>query len=378
MHICYITAEYPILNLAHGGIGSFIKTLSVELVKKKINVSILRISDINSYKIINDNGISVHLIPRSKMPLSFILNSYRINKYLKKIHLKNKVHIVETAELGLAFVKKRKGIKYIIRMHGGHHYFALAEKRKLEWRKVWQEKKSFKKADYILAVSEYVKETTRNLLNLGNQEIQVIYNPIDTVKFYRADNKKVIKHTIFFAGSIVEKKGIKQLIESIKYLVEDYPNCKLIVAGKDSFIPGTNKLYRPILLKNISENILTHIEFLGAIPNSDIPKWIEKANVCCYPSHMEAMPIAWLEVLSMGKIFIGSNLGPAKEAIKDGETGLLINPFKPKEIAEKIKWVFENEGKSKEIGDNARKEIIKRFNINSLVDENILFYKSKI
>ena len=49
-------------------------------------------------------------------------------------------------------MNKIKGIKYIIRMHGGHHFFAKAENRPTEWKKVWQEKRSFKNADAILNI----------------------------------------------------------------------------------------------------------------------------------------------------------------------------------------------------------------------------------
>ena len=101
-------------------------------------------------------------------------------------------------------------------------------------------------------------------------------------------------------------------------------------------VPGTKEPYKPILEKSISDKIRPHISFLGLVPNNEIPNHIEKAQICCYPSHMEAMPLAWLEVLAMGKVFLGSNTGPGPEAVLDNVTGFLINPHHPKEIADKI------------------------------------------
>lgn len=376
MHICYITAEYPILKLPHGGIGTFVRNLGYELVKKKHKVSVIRISNLTKSQIIDDNGILVYIIPQSKLPLSFFSNSIRINKEIKKIHKITPIDVVETSELGLAFIKKIKPIKYVIRMHGGHHYFSLAEKRELEWRKVWQEKKSFYKADHIIAVSNYVGETTRELLKLGSREIKVIYNPIDVKRFYQSDINRAEKHTIFFAGTLIEKKGIRQLIESLEFLVDEYPNIQLKIAGRDSNVPGTNVPYRPILESFISKKIKDNITFLGVLPNFELPKYIESSNVCCYPSHMEAMPLAWLEVLAMGKVFIGSETGPGTEIIKDGETGVLCNPYEPKSIAEKIRWVFNNTELSNRIGNNARKDAEKRFNLEYIIDQNINHYKT--
>jgi glycosyltransferase involved in cell wall biosynthesis len=376
MHICFITAEYPIYDYAHGGIGTFIRNLGYKLVNHNHKVTIVRISPVEEYTITNDEGVEVHLLPESKLPFSFITNSFRINAVINKINKKSKIDIVETPELGLAFMKKIKNIKYIIRMNGGHHFFAKAENRPTEWKKVWQEKKSFKKADHVIAVSSYVAETTRELLNLGNIPINILYNPIDTNRFYQSDSNKVEKHTVFFAGTIIEKKGIRQLVQSLEYLIDDFPNIKLLIAGRDATIPGTNKPYKQVLDEAITDKIRPHIQFLGIIPNFDIPKYIEKANVCCYPSHMEAMPLAWLEVLAMGKIFIGSTTGPGPEAVHDGVTGFLVNPFNPEEISEKIRYVFNHSEESIAIGSKARQRVINEFDVSSLVNKNIEYYES--
>lgn len=375
MHICFITSEYPIKDLSHGGVGTFTRTLGYKLVENGISVSVIRLANVKKEELIIDNGVHVYLIPEiKKVPFKFIWISFRINKKIKNIHFTNPISIIETPELGLAFLKKIKGIQYSIRMHGGHNFFAKAENRETEWKKVWQEKQSFKKADHIIAVSKYVAETTRILLNLGDQKITIIHNPINTTRFYQSDNDKTEKYTIFFAGTIIEKKGIRQLIQSLEYLVDDFPDVKLIIAGRDATIPGTNKLYRPVLEKAISEKIKPHIQFLGIISNFDMPIYIEKSHLCCYPSHMEAMPIAWLEVLAMGKIFIGGNQGPAFEIIKDNVTGFLVNPFDPKEIAQKIKHIFDNDYESIKIGKEARNLVIDKFSMDKITNQNIEFY----
>lgn len=377
MHICYITAEYPIRNLPHGGVGTFTKNLSQKLVESSIAVSVIRLSKVIKSEVIDDNGVKVYLIPEAgKAPLRFLWNSVRISKAVAQIHRKQPISIVETPELGLAFLKKLRGVKYVIRMHGGHHFFAKAENRTAETRKVWQEKRSFAKADAIVAVSEYVAETTRTLLQLGDIKIVVIYNPVNTKRFFQSDSQRMEKHTIFFAGTIIEKKGIRQLIQSLEFLVDDYPDIKLKIAGRDSNISGTTKPYRPVLMQAISDKIRPHIEFLGTLLNTEIPEYIEKAQICCYPSHMEAMPLAWLEVLAMGKPFLGSHTGPGPEAVLDGETGYLTDPFDPKAIAEKIRFIFENYDTAIKIGVNARDRVIKKFDIAILVEKNVEFYKS--
>ena len=68
------------------------------------------------------------------------------------------------------FLKQKiKNIKYVIRLHGGHHFFAEAENRGINKWKGFQEKRSFKKADAFIAVSNYVKNHTATYLSYYNK-----------------------------------------------------------------------------------------------------------------------------------------------------------------------------------------------------------------
>lgn len=377
MHICFLTHEYPKKGFPHGGIGSFVKTIAQNLVKSGHQVSVVGINYLPYHEKEIEDEVVIYRLKRRKIKgLVWYFNSKAINNKISAIHTQQPIDIVESSELGLAHINKITGIKFIIRLHGGHHFFALAENRPTEWKKAWSEKKSYAKADHIIAVSQYVANVSSQLLKIKDKNIGVIYNPIDTKRFYQADVSKIEKHTIFFAGSIVEKKGIRQLIQSLEYLTDDFPDIKLIVAGKFGNVPGTNKPYKPILEAAITDKLRPYISFLGVVPNFEIPIHIEKAQICCYPSHMEAMPLAWLEVLAMGKVFLGSNTGPGPEAVVDNVTGFLVNPHHPKEIADKIRYIFENYDAAIKMASKARERILDEFDVDVLVDENIKFYKS--
>lgn len=377
MHICFITSEFPKTGFPHGGVGTFVATLAKALVLKGVRVSVIGLNYIPKNETEVIDGVQVYRVKAKKVKgLQWYYNTQPVAQKIKQVHEQFPIDFVETAEMGLAFLPKLKGVQYVIRMHGGHHFFAKAENRPAEWWKVFQEKRSFQKADRILAVSHYVAETTREMLQLGNRDIKVIYNPIDVQKFYLSDPNKVQPYTLFFAGTIIEKKGIRQLVQSLNYLVDDYPQVHLFIAGRDANLPGTTTPYRPILEQEINEKIKSHITFLGVVPNSEIKNHIEQAQICCYPSHMEAMPLAWLEVLAMGKTFIGGVTGPGPEAVLDGVTGLLANPHDPKDIAAKIKYLFEHPQKGMEMGFAARERVLKEFDINSIVLQNKLYFES--
>ncbi len=377
MHIAFLALDFPDQN-GGGGIGSFVKTLGAELVKIGHKVSVVAAQYRENTFVEEVEGMAVHRIKLTMLPIvGGFLNYHKINKAFADIHQEVPIDFVETSESQLAFVKKLDGVKYVIRMHGGHHYFAVAENRPFEKRKVYQEKKSLAKADYMLAVSDYVARKTKALLKL-KADAKVIYNPINTTAFNAANPAKAVQDRLLFIGSLVEKKGIRQLVLAMPKIILAVPDAELVVVGREGYIPGTDKKYMPVLKKAIPTEIKDKIHFTGPVSHSEIPKYIEEAELCVYPSHMEAMPMAWLEALAMGKPFVGSNTGPGPEAVKDGKTGLLCNPHNPDDIAEKVIWMLQNKEVAQKMGLAAREDVLQRFNIEKLVNENIAFYQNCI
>lgn len=374
MHICFLTHEYPLPGMIHGGVGSFIKTLGRKLVDSGHRVSVAG-TGFEDAAYVLDEGINVYTLKNSGWKFaSFIDNSRQLNFLLKKIHDTHPIHIVESPEYGLAFIKKQRKIKYFIRMHGGHHFFTIAEKRRREPWKVFQEKRSFTKADGVIAVSQYVADTTSLFLKIQS-EVQVIHNPVNLQFFPKADGKKVVKNQLLFVGTVCEKKGIRQLIQALPMVKEHFGDVQLKIVGRDWKFPKTGASYKKYLEGFIDHSVHEHIHFFGAVPNEQIPFLLEEAEVCVFPSHMEAMPIAWIEALAMGKPVVGSKEGPGPEAILDGKTGLLADPYAPEDIAEKIIYMLSHKNEALEMGAAARKDILQRFDIEKCIDQNIAFYE---
>lgn len=377
MHICYLTHEYPLPGIKHGGVGSFVRTLAKKLVEYNHRVSVIG-AGYTDEEYVCDAGIHIYPIQHSKwLYAGFIENSMRINDMLRKIHKINPIDIVEAPEAGLAFIEKDPSIKYMIRMHGGHHFFTIAERRRKEKWKVLQERRSFKKADAMIGVSEYVVSTTRELLPFS-QPATVIYNPVDVQSFSEADETKINSNELLFAGTICEKKGIRQLVQAMTIVKEKHPDVILKIVGRDWYYPKTGKCYTDYLKTLIDPGVKEHIRFIGHVSHDQMPYYIQQAQVCVFPSHMEAMPIAWIEALAMGKAVVASTSGPGTETIVHGKTGLLANPYEPEDIAEKISYMLTNREAAKAMGKAARLDVIERFDINNCVLDNIRFYEEQI
>ncbi len=376
MHICFITNEYPKPGYTHGGIGSFISTIAKALVLSGNWVSIVDIGYQNNNEHENDNGIEIYHISAAKQNgLRWYLNSRKINRQIDEINSKSSIDIIETSEMGLAFINKRNNIKYILRLHGGHHFYAQAENRGINLWKGFQEKRSFRKADKIIGVGQFVMDHTSKYIDFVQKMGPVIYNPIDIDKFYEADSSKIITGKIFFAGTICEKKGIRQLIQAMPLIKKEVHQAHLYIAGRDWKFPD-GRLYTQYLKKYISNDINDSITFLGPVQYHDIPGLIEKAEVCVFPSHMETFGLTAIEAMSMGKPVVFTRNGPGPEIIEDGVTGLLCDPLDPADIAEKTIRILKNPELKRNLSKAAREVVINKFSLDRIIIKNLNFYRS--
>jgi glycosyltransferase involved in cell wall biosynthesis len=355
-----------------GGIGTLVQFLSRMLVKKDIKVSVIGISKEFTNKNTFDQGVQIYRLAKSKWKLGkFYDHTIRILSKINELDKEEPLDIVEGSELNFAFFPRITSYKKIIRLHGGHHFFANElDKKPAIWRS-FQEKQSFKKADGYIAVSDYVGRQTQKYLHF-KFKYSVIYNSVDTAKFHVADITKLQHNTLLFVGTVCEKKGIRQLVQAMPLIKKEIPSIKLKIVGRD-LIDKNGKSYIAYLKSYIDSDLEENVQIIGSVPHSEVAKYIERAHLCVYPSHMEAMPIAWLEALSMGKTLIASDIGPGHETVINGVTGLLVNPFDIKGLASSIVEVLNN--KNFDIyGKSAREDIISRFNVDRIIAKNIQYY----
>lgn len=372
MHICFLTGEYPLGINSHGGIGTFTKFLAEQLSNHKINVSVIGIYDKDEYLILN--GVKIFKLKKSNWKVAkFYHHNLKLQLKLKEIHKDNPIDIVEGSELNFAFFAKKTPFKKVIRLHGGHHFFASEEHRKTNFWKSYQEKKSFKIADNYIAVTNYVGEKTKQLLNY-NFDFKTIYNSIDFTPFYEADLKKEQPFKLVFVGTVCEKKGIKSLVLAMPKLLDVFPRLTLEIVGRDWIYK--NRSYTAYLKSIIPDSIKDRIRFLGGLSYNLLPEVLEKAHICVYPSLAESFGLTLIEGMLMGKLVAASNIEPFKEITKKSSDIKLFEANSSEDIVKKVSELLTKE--DVEIRKRNRKLVLSKFSPSIIINENIEFYKSLV
>lgn len=374
LHITYLCNEYP--PAPHGGIGSFTQMMARGVVKAGHRASVVGLYPDGVSGEETDCGVRVLRIARARTAgLRACVNGFRLRRALRALHRTEPIDVLEGQENAFALLPKAFGPVKVIRMHGGHHFFSVTLGRKPAIWRGWQERRSFRVADRVCGVSRFVVTLTAELLGLDAGTIRVLPNPVDSGTFSPQPFVQPEEGLIVFTGTVCEKKGIRQLIEAMPLVVSRLPQARLEVYGRDARDPATGKSFTSLLRGMLTPQVAERVQFKGYVPRATLPGILARAAVCVYPSHMEAMPVAWLEGLAMGRPVVASAAGPGPEMIEDGVSGLLCDPHDPSSIAECLLRVLTSRELQARLGEAGRRRVEEWYSLDALVARNVAFYR---
>jgi glycosyltransferase involved in cell wall biosynthesis len=375
MNIVFLCNEYP--PVMHGGIGTYTQTLGRALVRRGHCVTVVGLYPPQKAGKENDQGVEVIRMGLSPVPKTgFLIDSIRINNLIRDISNRSGVDILDGPESAFAFLNSRLPGQKILRMSGGHTFFSSTlGKKKNPW-KTWIEQQSFKKAHHLCAVSKFAAEETRKLLRLGDRSIQILPNPVDPQLFKPLPEIPEIRNLLIFAGTLCEKKGIRQLIQALHSIQEQFPDVQLWAFGRDTKDPKTGQSYLQQLENWLPSSLLKFVTFKGPVEYQQLPRMNALASVLVYPSHMETQGIVVIEGMACQKTVIASELGPGPEIIRHGIDGLLCNPYDPASIAANVIQALNDAQFRATLGINARQRVLEQFSVAPITELNEAFYTS--
>ena len=374
MKIAFLTPEYPHSSIGEsGGIGTSIMNLSKGLIRQGHQVLLLVYGQ-DEDALFEHDGITLYKIKNIKFKgLSRYLSQKKIEKLINTLVHQKQIDILEAPDWGnTSFIKAKCPI--VIRLHGSDTYFCHLDNRPVKWNNHFHEKRTLQNADAIISVSNYTAELTNQLFNL-KKEFVVIPNGIDIDKFSIPQNSAK-QNIILYFGTLIRKKGLLELPLIFNRVIEKNKDARLILIGRDSsdVVSGHASTWQ-MMQSLFSERALKNVSYLGSVPYQEIKNHIEQATLCVFPTFAEALPVSWLEAMSMRKPLVASTIGWAKEIIDNSKDGFLVHPKNHEEFAHKIIEILESEALQNTIGNLARKKIEEKFTIDIVASQSVDFYK---
>ena len=235
----------------------------------------------------------------------------------------------------------------------------------------------------------HINEHYSEYLN-REKKLRVIFRGIN-IDYFNSKNISVLKQeklkqewnlssskfTIIMPGRLTYWKGQEKFIESLNILIEDFniSNFQAIILGSDQ----GRKVYSKKLVNLVQRYSLNKkIKFITHC--KEMPLAYSLADVVVSASiEPEAFGRVSVEAQSMGKPIIASNIGGSKETIINKKTGFLYKHDDPRELAKILNTVIQlSPDELKSIGNEGRKNITKKFDVETMCQSNLKEYRRLI
>ncbi|UCC34047.1 MAG: glycosyltransferase family 4 protein [Candidatus Bathyarchaeota archaeon] len=240
-------------------------------------------------------------------------------------------------------------------------------------------------ADRIITVSHAMRD---DLARHGwpRSKISVVWNGVSPERYdprkSRKDDVAELRRKygiqddecmLFFLGRLTWVKGVRNLVQAMPLILEEYPKTKLVVLGKGEqqrdLIETANRL-------GISDEVVCRYEFVS---EDERILHYAASDVCIFPSTYEPFGIVSLEAMSMAKpLVVGAHgvVGFREQVIPSGpdQNGIHINGGDSADIAWGVKQVLKDPERAKKWGERGRERVLQYFTWRKAAEQTIQVY----
>lgn len=176
----------------------------------------------------------------------------------------------------------------------------------------------------LITVSAYTAAQVRQALP-GSEPV-IIHNGVNVARFQQAAPVPAKQGpTILAAGGVKPRKGTHLLVEALAQVRATVPDAQLVVTGTVDDSDYVHNLHARITELELQDAV----RLVGRIPDDDLRGWYQHADVFALPSlnigqQFEGFGLVFLEAGACGLPVVGTSGSGAAEAIRDGETGLVV------------------------------------------------------
>ncbi len=229
-------------------------------------------------------------------------------------------------------------------------------------------------ADAVIAVSSSVAEYMTTAGRLAGPKMVVVHYGIEDIR--EPDPDAVVRARIGFGigmndplvlcvARLDPQKGHETLIHAWKSVSAHSPSARLVLAGgtqlgDDDYAQGLKRLASSL-------GIAAKVIFAGV--RRDVTDLMAACNVLAMSSRWEGFGIVFLEAMRAGRPVVATTVGGIPEVVVGGESGLLVRPDDPQELASALIRLIDDRGMAKDMGDQGRLRFEQRFMAEQMLDK---------
>jgi phosphatidylinositol alpha-1,6-mannosyltransferase len=271
----------------------------------------------------------------------------------------------------------RYGIPYGVFTYGAE-LLLLDQKLRRSRFKHWAGRQLLEGASVFVAISHWTADYTRRILaELGLQRqadtVRVVPLGTDPEQFQPGLSTTEVRRTYGLEGDpwiltvarLDWHKGLDTVIQALPAVRAAHPKVRYAIAGVGECRPYLERLVAELQLGDA-------VRFLGFVPEADLPALYSTAAVFALVSRrsdllVEGFGIAVMEASASGIPVLAGREAGLIDAVRDGETGLLVDPYNPAAVAEGLNRLLADPALRQRLGTAGRRAVETYFNWDRVV-----------
>ena len=224
----------------------------------------------------------------------------------------------------------------------------------------------FPRCTSLIAVSGAVKDAYMKI-GCDPQRIEVIHNGIDDrflsmPRVVDAQHERRAEKTrLIYVGRLCEEKGVLVLLKALEALVHQREEARFTL---DIFGEGDLGYVKELYDFVRSRNLDTEVAFHGKVPQEELIRWYDEADVMLVPSlWKEPFGLVVAEAMARSLPVIATNTGGPTEIVTHAVDGLLVEPNNEQALAAAVLRLVDDQALARRLGHAARLTVEERFTV---------------
>lgn len=213
--------------------------------------------------------------------------------------------------------------------------------------------------------------------------VSVIPPGVNWESFVSSESPDVIKKTlglegrkiILFVGRLARRKGVKEFIrKSLADIVEAAPEACFVIVGQNptESLAHREDMSSEIRLAVAEAGLDTKVRMLGRLDDRELAQVYQICDLVVLPAlpvenDVEGFGIVLLEAAAAGKPVIATRVGGIPDAVKDGTSGVLVEPGDYGSMSRAIVRLLHDDALRQSMGQYAQRRVREQFSWPSIV-----------
>ena len=244
-------------------------------------------------------------------------------------------------------------------------------------------------ADLIMGNSDYVTARIRRQFPEHAVRCVTVFNGVDVDAFRPAVNRAkggCDRERIVYVGRISPEKGLHVLLDAFEQVLTRRPNARLALVGGAQTVPKEyivdlaedprvrnldrfygRESYVEFLRERVRGPLKQRVSFEGELSHDALAKLLTETSVLVLPSLVETFGLPIIEAMAAELPVVASRIGGIPEIVVEGQTGLLVEPDSPAELAQTLLRILDDPVLAEAMGRAGRKRAEELFSWDRVV-----------